>query len=59
MIDRYAREAMKDIWSDDGKYDRWLAVEIAACEAWTRMGTIPEEDMAAHPQGDVGPRQAR
>ena len=46
MIDRYAREAMKDIWSDNGKYDRWLAVEIAACEAWTRMGTIPEEDMA-------------
>ena len=46
MIDRYAREAMKNIWSDDGKYDRWLAVEIAACEAWTRMGTIPEDDMA-------------
>ena len=46
MIDRYAREAMKAIWTDAGKYDRWLAVEIAACEAWTKLGTIPEADMA-------------
>ncbi|MEX2599380.1 MAG: adenylosuccinate lyase, partial [Dehalococcoidia bacterium] len=45
MIDRYAREAMKAIWTDAGKFDRWLAVEIAACEAWTRLGTIPEQDM--------------
>ena len=45
MIDRYAREAMKAIWSDVGKYDRWLAVEIAACEAWANLGTIPKEDM--------------
>ena len=47
MIDRYAREAMKAIWSDRGKFDRWLAVEIAASEAWTRLGTIPEEDMVS------------
>jgi adenylosuccinate lyase len=37
---------MKKIWSDTGKYDRWLAVELAVCEAWTRRGVIPEEDMA-------------
>ena len=46
MIDRYARTAMKKIWSDSSKYDKWLAVEIAACEAWTSLGVIPEEDMA-------------
>ncbi len=45
MIDRYSREPMKRIWSDEGKYDRWLAVEIAVCEAWTRLGVIPPEDM--------------
>ena len=45
MIDRYSREAMKRIWSDEGKYDRWLAVEIAVCEAWARLGVIPPEDM--------------
>lgn len=36
---------MKAIWSESGKFDRWLAVEVAACEAWTRLGTIPEGDM--------------
>ena len=45
MIDRYAREAMKKVWSDSSKYDKWLAVEIAACEAWTSLGAIPAEDM--------------
>lgn len=45
MIDRYSREAMKRIWSDEGKYDRWLAVEIAVCEAWARLGVIPQGDM--------------
>ena len=45
MIDRYAREAMKAIWTDHGKYDRWLKVEIAACEAWAQYGTIPLDDM--------------
>jgi adenylosuccinate lyase len=36
---------MKNIWSDTGKYDRWLAVELAVCEAWARRGVIPLKDM--------------
>ena len=46
MIDRYARPAMKRTWSEERKYDLWLTVEIAACEAWTEVGAIPPEDMA-------------
>ncbi len=46
MIDRYSRPAMKQVWSDENKYFKWLAVELAACEAWTAEGVIPEEDMA-------------
>ncbi|MDA1128823.1 MAG: adenylosuccinate lyase [Chloroflexi bacterium] len=45
MIDRYSRPAMKQVWSDENKYLKWLAVELAACEAWTAEGVIPEEDM--------------
>ena len=45
MIDRYAREAMKKVWSDASKYDKWLAVEIASCESWNSLGVIPDEDM--------------
>ena len=45
MIDRYSRPDMKRVWSDENKYDLWLRVEIAACEAWTEEGVIPAEDM--------------
>jgi len=46
VIDRYSRPAMKQVWCDQNKYLKWLAVELAACEAWTIEGVIPEEDMA-------------
>ena len=46
MIDRYSRPAMKRVWSDDNKYEKWLAVELAVCEAWCEEGVIPPEDMA-------------
>ncbi len=45
MIDRYARPAMKAIWSEDNKNDKWLNVELAVCEAWTADGAIPASDM--------------
>lgn len=45
MIERYSRPAMKKVWSDENKYQKWLEVELAVCEAWTKVGVIPEEDM--------------
>ena len=45
MIDRYSRPAMKRVWSDDNKYEKWLQLELAVCEAWTEEGVIPLEDM--------------
>tara|TARA_A100001037_G_scaffold51467_3_gene43499 strand:- start:8347 stop:9609 length:1263 start_codon:yes stop_codon:yes gene_type:complete len=36
---------MKQIWSDENKYQLWLDVELAACEAWTGAGVVPESDM--------------
>ena len=46
MIDRYSRPAMKRVWSEENKYNLWLKVELAVCEAWTQEGAIPQEDMA-------------
>ena len=46
MIYRYARPKMKRVWSEENKYDKWLAVELAVCEAWAETGVIPQEDMA-------------
>jgi len=45
MIDRYSLPAMKKIWSDTEKYDNWLRVELAACEAWAEEGVISHGDM--------------
>jgi len=45
MIPRYSRPEMNNIWTDSGMYDRWMAVELAVCEAWTEKGVIPNEDM--------------
>ena len=45
MIERYSRPQMKLVWSDQNKYDKWLTIEIAVCEAWTQKGLIPEEEM--------------
>ncbi|MFZ4506675.1 MAG: lyase family protein, partial [Fimbriimonas sp.] len=38
---------MASIWSRQAKYDRWLEVEIAICEAHAEDGRIPAEDMEA------------
>ena len=45
MIDRYSRPRMKRVWSDENKYDKWLLIELAVCEAWTDEGVVPPEDM--------------
>ena len=45
MIERYARPRMKRVWSDENKYDKWLLIELAACEAWAEAGVIPADDM--------------
>jgi len=43
MIERYSRPQMKKIWSEENKFDLWLKVEIAVCEAWLALGKIPQE----------------
>jgi len=41
MIERYTRPGMGAIWTDENRYRKWLAVELAVCEAWARLGKIP------------------
>lgn len=45
MIERYTREEMGAIWTEENKYNAWLEVEILACEAWAQLGEIPKEDV--------------
>jgi adenylosuccinate lyase len=32
---------MSRVWSEEAKLERWLAVELAALDAWARVGTVP------------------
>ncbi len=41
MIDRYTRPEMGSIWTEQNRYQKWLEVELAVCEAWAKLGEIP------------------
>jgi adenylosuccinate lyase len=45
MIERYSRDVMREIWSEQNQFQAWLDVELAACRAWSRLGRIPQEDV--------------
>ena len=44
MIPRYQRPQMAALWTDDAKWERWLAVEIAVVNAWADEGVVPRGD---------------
>jgi len=43
MIRRYTRPEMGAIWTEQNRYQKWLDVELAVCEAWQELGEIPSE----------------
>ena len=45
MIERYSREEMIAIWTEQAQFDAWLDVELAACWAWSQIGVIPQKDV--------------
>jgi adenylosuccinate lyase len=45
VIPRYTRKRFQEIWSDENRYRKWLDVEIAACEAWAKLGKIPKKSL--------------
>jgi adenylosuccinate lyase len=46
MIKRYTLEKMGSLWTEDAKFQSWLDVEIAVCEAWAQKGKIPAKNLA-------------
>jgi len=43
VIERYSRQPMSALWSEEAKYRTWLDVEILVCEAWAKAGKIPKD----------------
>ena len=46
MIERYTLPEMKQIWSEENKFRKWLEEEIYACEALAELGQVPPEALA-------------
>jgi adenylosuccinate lyase len=47
MIERYTLKQMADVWGEERKFKAWLEIEIAICEAYNRIGMIPDDDLKA------------
>lgn len=45
MIERYGRDIMRQVWTEENKFKAYLEVELLAAEAWSRLGVVPEEDV--------------
>lgn len=45
MIARYTRPNMARLWSGENRFQKWLEVEILACEAWAQLGAIPAAEV--------------
>ena len=43
MIDRYSRDELKKIWDLESKFDYYLKVELAVCEAYVELGHFPQD----------------
>lgn len=43
MIERYSRDKIKKIWDLESKFNYYLKVEIAVCEAYSKLGQIPQD----------------
>lgn len=46
MIDRYTRPNMARLWAPENRFQKWLDVELLACEAWAELGALPKDEVA-------------
>jgi len=42
MIPRYSRPELAALWEDKYRFELWLEIELAVCEAMEARGTVPE-----------------
>lgn len=45
MIERYGRDVMREVWTEENKFRAYLKVELLAAEAWRELGVVPPEDV--------------
>lgn len=58
MLERYALSPMKDLWTLEAQYERWLEVELVALAALEELGEIPQGTTAAlKEKGKINPKR--
>ena len=45
MIDRYSRDEIRNIWTLQSKFNYYLSVELAVCDAYAEIGKFPKKDI--------------
>ena len=45
MIERYGRDVMRNVWTEENKFRAYLKVELLSAEAWRELGVVPPEDV--------------
>lgn len=46
MVGRYTLKRMAKIWEEQNKFQKWLEIEIAICEAYAELSLVPQEDLS-------------
>ena len=45
MIERYSRDEIRNIWTLQSKFEYYLTVELAVCDAYVEHGDFPADDI--------------
>jgi adenylosuccinate lyase len=43
LIERYSPARIRQIWSDQHRFELWLRIEVLAAEGWAALGRVPSE----------------
>ena len=43
MIERYSPARIRQIWSDQHRFELWLRIEVLAAEGWAALDRVPPE----------------
>ena len=60
MIPRYSRPELAALWEDKTRFELWLEIELAACRAMERAGTVPAgtaDKVRAQAAGKLDPQR--
>ncbi len=45
MIERYSRKVMRELWTDQAKFEAYLKVEILNAKAWCELNVAPKDEV--------------